>query len=259
MSQDATPIPIDGDDTELEPFVDDAAPTVPEELEADDFETALEAVRERRDRALERLVDRWHRTDLEGSVDALRTLHRWRLCLGALRQARPDASTMTYRIDGLVLSDCYRQLFADPEVETLVYLTGVEVEPGTVTLNRMVPLDLSVQSVAEAKGDPDASAATLQRLELAGHQLLGHCHNHPGATGAAPTPSGVDRDFQDRLEGGGFTPLGLIMAEDGHVRLFTNDLDFEIEVHGSHIERRDDDRLYLDEDARSASKRLEDA
>jgi hypothetical protein len=95
-------------------------------------------------------------------------------------------------------------------------------------------------------------------LELSGHQLLGHCHNHPGATGAAPTPSDVDRDFQDRLEGGGFTPLGLIMAEDGHVRLFTNDLDFEVEIHGNHIDKRDDDRLYIEADARSASKRLED-
>jgi hypothetical protein len=258
MSQDTTHIPIDASDTDIEPFVDDAAPAAPTELGAEEFEAAFGAVRERRDRALQELVDRWRETDLEGSIEALRGLHRWRLCLAALRQARPDESTITYRIDALVLSDCYRHLFADPEVETLVYLTGVEVEPGTVTLNRMVPLDLSVQSVAEAKGDPDASAATLQQMELSGHQLLGHCHNHPGTAETAPTPSDVDRDFQNRLEGGGFTPLGLIMSEDGHVRLFTNDLDFEVEVFGTHVDKLDDDRLYLEKDARSASKRLED-
>jgi len=162
----------------------------------------------------------------------------------------------TFRIDSLVLADCYQSIFKTPDVESIVYLTGLQVDDTTVTVNRMIELDHATQSAIKAEGHPDASFERLIQLDQTGHQLLGHCHNHPGAANGMLSPSQVDYDFQGRLEGGGYTTLGLIMSEDGYIRPYTTDLEFEVVVEGAHVEQLDDGLLYLDEEARTASKLL---
>lgn len=165
-------------------------------------------------------------------------------------QGTTEDETLVFQIDSLVLAECYHSIFATPEVETIVYLTGMRVDQNMVTINRMVDLDHETQSAVRAAGDPDASFGKLIELDQCGHQLLGHCHNHPGSKNGHLMPSNVDHDFQGRLESGGYTTLGLIMSEDGYVRLYTNELDFEVRVVGNHVEKRDDDLLFLKKEAR---------
>lgn len=195
--------------------------------------------------------------NLDGAQDALRDLHGWRVCQRQIQCAR--RSPLTVHIDTLVLADCYQTLFEDPSIETFVYLTGIRLAPGEVTINRRLRLDHETQSAVRAAGDPTASFATLRALDACGHPLLGHCHNHTHQGADGLQPSSTDRDYQQRLEDGHYEAIGLIMTEDGYVRLFTNDLPTEITTHGNNVKRLDDDRLYLEEQARNASDRLDRA
>lgn len=231
--------------------------SVGEEPTEDHIEFARQLAREELENAREKLRTAWQAHNLARGQRALVTAHGWRVALQQIREVQSE--TRTVHIDSLVLSDCYQTLFVDPDIETIVYLTGMELSEGDATVNRRVEMDHEVQTAVKAAGTPEGSFDTLLEMEKCGHQLLAHCHNHPGANETAPEPSDVDRNYQEKLEGGGYDAVGLIMSIDGYVRVFTNDLDVDVTVHGNHVKRLDESRLYLEEPARNASTRLKDA
>jgi hypothetical protein len=226
-------------------------------LDEDHVAFAEQLVRKQYDDAREELRSAWRDLDLGRGQRALVEVHGWRIVFDRIQEIQSD--TRTVHIDSLVLADCYQSLFADPEIETIVYLTGVELDERTATVNRRIEMDHEVQSAVKAVGSPDGSFDTLMELEKSDHRLIAHCHNHPGANDTAPEPSDVDRAYQDQLEGGGYDAVGLIMSVDGYVRIFTNDLDVDITIHGNHVKRLNESKLYLEEPARNASTRIEDA
>lgn len=233
----------------------DAMPT--EEFHDSDLDLAEQLAQQRYDEARTTLVQAWQELDLEVAERALRNLYGWRVCLQRLRQTRSD--TQTVHIDSLVLADCYQSLFVNPDIETIVYLTGIDIGANDTTANRRIHIEHESQSAFEATGHPDASFDTLRELDRSGHRLVAHCHNHPNTQDQAPMPSQDDRDYQDWLEGGGYEAIGLIMSQDGYVRLYTNDLDINVKIHGNHVKRLDESRIRLEEPARNASTRIEDA
>lgn len=166
--------------------------------------------------------------------------------------AEPGA--VTFQVDSLLLADLHRELFAEPGVESFVYLTGQEVGPGRFTLNRCVPIEHEAQSATGAAGDPLSAIETLTELDEAGHRLLGHAHNHPGTGVAGVEPSGTDLAYQRELEEGGYTAVGLVLSEDGYVRFFTDGLAVEVAVYGAHINRLESHEFtfHIEETARTA-------
>lgn len=196
--------------------------------------------------------------DLSQSLTALIRWHGWRTAATCLETVR-SSSRPTFHIDTLTLADCYQHLFADPTTESIVYLTGISPVSNVWLLNRCIPFAHAEQSATRAVGDPDASFDVLRELDRNGFQLLGYVHNHPG-TGADHTrPSTDDQAYQAWLEAAGYDAIGLILTKDGYVRAFSNDLTFNIEIHGNHVERKNKHLFQLEKDARTASSRLADA
>jgi hypothetical protein len=258
------------------------SPLDPDMLDEQSRELALELVAAQHRLAQEALVAGWRQLDLAQCQEAVRRLYGWRICLDQVaapaaastaEPAGPDeaasatdgadteaaSETQTYHLDSTVLADCYQALFADPDVESILYLTGVESGAASVTLTRPIMLEHEVQSSVKAAGDPDSSFETLRLLDESDHRLLAHCHNHPGTGSDSVQPSTTDREYQQLLEDGGYEALGLIMSEDGYVRLFTNDLDLSVIVHGAGVDRVDDRLLFLTEEARTLGTRLDAA
>lgn len=254
MSADNLPTPVPDDLAEI---VDESTQIDTSELTPEDLELAESLVETQLAQAQQELVAGWQHLDLDRCQDALRRLHGWRICLNHIQQATSEG--LTFHIDSLVLADCYQALFDEPEVETIVYLTGVQMAPHSVTLNRVISIAHDEQSSSKAAGNPEASFETLRELDQSGHRLLAHCHNHPESDGEQLAPSDEDHEYQQQLEDGEYGALGMIMAQDGHVRLFTNDLEFEVVVHGSNVRQVGEHRLFLEEAARDASGRIEKA
>lgn len=240
--------------TDTERPVEPALPTVPEE---NDIAIARDLVTQELRRAEAAFTEHWEEEgDLTGSIDAIVKRHGFRTALTCLETVDPP-DVVTFHVDSRVLVECYAELFADTETESLVYLTGMEMNPQRRTLNRFLPFSHTEQSARRAQGDPDAVLDTLVELDESGHSLLGHCHSHLGEGPDSARPSTVDRDHQARLEATGIDALGMIMTPDGYVRAFSNDFSFRIEVHGNHVtqerEKEKDGSLFrIEETARTA-------
>ena len=76
----------------------------------------------------------------------------------------------------------------------------------------------------------------LIRLENFRHRLLATFHSHPTSGVGSTSPSGIDRDFQERLERAGHCALMAIFSRDGFVRFLRLDQNFEIEIFGEEVE-----------------------
>lgn len=200
---------------------------------------ARDLITEQLDQAEATFTEAWEtQGDLARSIAALKRQHGWRTALACLGdQASPER--VRFHVDGLALADCYAELFAEPETESIVYLTGMILDGNVRTVNRCLPFTQAEQSTVRAVGDPDASFDVLQELDRTGHYLIAHAHNQPGTGVESTTPSSVDRDFQGRLEVAGYETIGLIFTQDGWVRAFSNEVSFEIAVQGTQITNHD--------------------
>lgn len=222
-----------------------------------DLELAEELVQKRYESTVRKLNEAWRAHDIETCQQLLKTLHGWRVALQRIQRVTADRRML--HIDSLVLADCYQSLFANSDIETIVYLTGIDIGETDTTVNRRISVDHDVQSAVKAVGDSEGSFDTLRELGRSGHRLVAHCHNHPGKGEHVPEPSEDDLTYQSQLEGGGYEVVGLIMNVEGYVRIFTDEIDIGIEIHGNHVERLNDERLFLEEPARNASIRIEEA
>jgi hypothetical protein len=138
-------------------------------------------------------------------------------------------------VSSLFLRHAYEYLMQVDE-ETLAYVSGITLA-GTSVLDHLVAFDMDVQEHAYVSGEAVSLTAALSMLSDRGFVLQGTIHSHPGAGPGATHPSGIDRNHHRRLEVGGYTALGIIMTRDGHLRFYTHEMPFEVQVVGRDVDQ----------------------
>jgi hypothetical protein len=151
----------------------------------------------------------------------------------------PTISIPTYHLSSWFLADCFSFITADPKgYERLHMVTGIKLSQTERTLDRMVKVSHSLQTVTNAKADThDLSKTLIELSERWAHSLHGLFHSHPAGWGVRGcNPSSTDLDTHKRYENGGYPLIGAIFVKQGdkggYVRFFTNNRPFTIIIHG---------------------------
>ena len=139
-----------------------------------------------------------------------------------------------YVVSSLFLHESYRKLTADRD-EQFFFVTGTEVGDSLV-LDQWAEFSHEKRSMIGVTAEPRSTHSLLIKLEQFGHRLLAHFHSHPGKGAEATKPSGVDANFQQRLEKAGHVAVMAIFSRDGFVRFVRLDENLEIEIHGNGVE-----------------------
>ena len=140
-----------------------------------------------------------------------------------------------YAISSLFLHESFKKLTPGPE-EEFFFITGNEVE-GTFVLDQWAEFAHQKRSIVGVTADTRATHKLLIKLEQFGHRLLGHFHSHPGNGPDSTNPSGIDENFQRRLESAGHVAVMAIFSRDGFVRFVRLDQNFDIEIYGEGVEK----------------------
>jgi len=147
----------------------------------------------------------------------------------------PEGTVPRYTVSSLFLHDNFRKLTADLN-EQFVFITGTEVN-GTFVLDQTAELEHERRTPGGVTADTRSSHKLLIKLEQFGHRLLGHFHSHPGRGAESTRPSGIDENFQRRLESAGHKAVMAIFSRDGYVRFLRLDAQFQIEIYGEGVEK----------------------
>lgn len=137
--------------------------------------------------------------------------------------------------NSLFLHDCFEVLTQTDE-ENLHLVTG-SILGNTRMMERIIPLELSAQSVGGAIAADDSLAAQLIRLHDFGMLPLGYFHSHPGYGPNATCPSATDQATQAAMESCGSTILGAVFSQDGFVRFYANGWDPDVHVVGERVRK----------------------
>jgi len=140
-----------------------------------------------------------------------------------------------FAVSSLFLHECFKKLTADRD-EQFFFITGSEID-GVFVLDQLMEFAHQKRSMMGVQGDPKSTHGLLIKLEQFGHRLLAHFHSHPGNGAEATNPSGVDQNFQSRLESAGHIALCAIFSRDGFIRFLRMDRNFEIEIYGTGVEK----------------------
>jgi hypothetical protein len=154
-----------------------------------------------------------------------------------------DSGVRKFLVSSLFLHESYKKLTADKD-EQFYFITGSEIE-GVHVLDQMLEFTHQRRSFAGVVGDPKSTHSLLIRLDQFGHRLLAHFHSHPGKGVGSTSPSGTDRDFQQRLESAGHLAICAIFSRDGYFRVLRNDRNFELEVFGKGVEKHENNIFRL--------------
>ncbi len=144
------------------------------------------------------------------------------------------AISARFVVSSLFLHDCFQELTVDSK-EQFFFITGFEAG-GILGLSQRCGFEHVKRTATGVEGDLKSTHGLLCKLEKFGHRLLAHFHSHPGHGIGSTFPSPTDRDFQERLERGGFPTIAAIFSRDGYVRFFRLDQTFTLEIHGSGVE-----------------------
>ena len=147
---------------------------------------------------------------------------------------KPD-QPRRYAVSSLFLHECYRKLTADPD-EQFFFITGSEVE-GVYVLDQWAEFAHQKRTRMGVVAEIPATHNLLIKLEQFGHKFLAHFHSHPGNGPDSTSPSGIDNDFQRRLERAGHLALMAVFSRDGYVRFVRLDQNFELKIYGEGVER----------------------
>jgi hypothetical protein len=139
-----------------------------------------------------------------------------------------------YVVSSLFLHECFKKLTADLD-EQFFFVTGSETE-GALVLDQSVEFEHQRRNRLSVVAQMPSTHNLLNRLEQFGHKLLAHFHSHPGMGAEATKPSGVDDNFQKRLESAGHLAIMAIFSRDGFVRFIRLNQNFEIEIYGEGVE-----------------------
>lgn len=140
-----------------------------------------------------------------------------------------------YAVSSLFLHESFRKLTADQD-EQFFFITGSEVE-GVLVLDQWAEFAHQKRSMVGVTGEPRATHGLLIKLEQFGHRLLAHFHSHPGDGADATNPSGIDQNFQRRLESAGHVAVMAIFSRDGFIRFVRLDHNLEVEIYGNGVEK----------------------
>ena len=149
------------------------------------------------------------------------------------KQQKPGR--LRYAISSLFLHESFRKLTTDQN-EQFFFITGSEVN-GVLVLDQWAEFAHQKRTVGGVTGEPHATHGLLIKLEQFGHRLLAHFHSHPGKGADSTRPSGIDTNFQERLEAAGHVAVMAIFSRDGYIRFIRLDHNLEIEVHGNGVEQ----------------------
>jgi hypothetical protein len=141
-------------------------------------------------------------------------------------------------VSSIFLRECFKPLTADPK-EEFVFITGPEVD-GVMVLSKLCAFEHLSRTEIGVVGDPKSTHRLLGRLDKFGHRLLAHFHSHPGHGPESVRPSGIDTQYQARLEAIGCNNIGAIFSRDGYIRFFRLQSKFDLTVYGAGVEHVSD-------------------
>jgi len=139
-----------------------------------------------------------------------------------------------YAVSSLFLHESFRKLTADRD-EEFFFITGNEVG-GVFVLDQWAEFAHQKRSVVGVTADTRSTHKLLIKLEQFGHRLLAHFHSHPGNGPDSTNPSGIDENFQRRLESAGHVAVMAIFSRDGFIRFVRLDQNIDIEIYGQGVE-----------------------
>ena len=140
-----------------------------------------------------------------------------------------------YAVSSLFLHESFKKLTADQD-EEFFFITGNEID-GAFVLDQWAEFAHQKRSLVGVTADTRSTHKLLIKLEQFGHRLLAHFHSHPGNGADATNPSGIDENFQRRLESAGHVAVMAIFSRDGFIRFVRLDQNIEIEIYGSGVEK----------------------
>src|ERR1039457_2298005 len=116
------------------------------------------------------------------------------------------------------------------------FITGNEVS-GVFVLDQWAEFAHQKRNMVGVTADTRSTHNLLIKLEQFGHRLLAHFHSHPGKGPDSTHPSGIDENFQKRLESAGHVAVMAIRSEEGFIRFVRMDQDVDIEIYGQGVEQ----------------------
>lgn len=140
-----------------------------------------------------------------------------------------------YAVSSLFLHESFTKLTADQN-EEFFFITGNEID-GVFVLDQWAEFAHQKRSIVGVTADARSTHRLLIKLEQFGHRLLAHFHSHPGNGPGATSPSGIDENFQRRLESAGHVAVMAIFSRDGFIRFVRLDQNIEIEIYGQGVEK----------------------
>ncbi len=157
--------------------------------------------------------------------------------IAAETKPKRQVGSRRFTVSSLFLHECFKKLTADFD-EQFFFVTGSEIDD-TFVLDQMMEFAHQRRTMMGVQGDTKSTHNLLIKLEQFGHRLLAHFHSHPGKGAEATHPSGIDQNFQSRLESAGHIAVCAIFSRDGFVRFLRLDRNFEIEIYGTGVEKHD--------------------
>ena len=156
--------------------------------------------------------------------------------LEEIEKASPPAipGRRRYAVSSLFLHESFKKLTADRD-EEFFFITGNEVGDVFV-LDQWAEFAHQKRSILGVTADTRSTHKLLIKLEQFGHRLLAHFHSHPGNGADATNPSGIDENFQRRLESAGHVAVMAIFSRDGFIRFVRLDQNIDIEIYGQGVE-----------------------
>jgi len=191
----------------------------------------------------EKLIGRFSQAarSRKGMARLYAEIHRTNQFLESLEriaaETRPKAENThrRYAVSSLFLHESFKKLTADQD-EQFFFVTGSEVE-GILVLDQWAEFAHQKRSMMGVTADTRSTHGLLIKLEQFKHRLLAHFHSHPGNGVASTEPSGIDKNFQRRLENAGHVAVMAIFSRDGYVRFIRLDQNLEIEIYGEGVEK----------------------
>lgn len=150
-------------------------------------------------------------------------------------QTQPKTSGRRYAISSMFLHDSFRKLTADQD-EQFFFITRTEVD-GVMVLDQWAEFAHESRTPFGVTADTRSTHKLLIKLEQFGHKLLAHFHSHPGTGADATRLSGIDHNFQQRLESAGHIAVMAIFSRDGFIRFVRLDHEPDIEIYGEGVEK----------------------
>ena len=148
---------------------------------------------------------------------------------------REPGDPRRFAVSSLFLYESYKKLTADQN-EQFFFVTGSEVE-GVHVLDQWAEFAHQRRSRVGVVADVPSTHNLLIKLEQFGHKFLAHFHSHPGNGPSATQPSGIDQNFQKRLESAGHLAVMAIFSRDGFIRFIRLDQNLELEIYGEGVEK----------------------